>query len=311
MNDPMRGNSAPLDAVGLVLARARAERGAAVMGILNVTPDSFFDGGRYTTDAAIASRLEALIAEGADLIDIGAESSRPGAVPVPPEEQLRRLTPAVRLAVERGAVVSVDTTHAAVAGPLLNLGARIVNDVSCLADPELARVAAAANAHLVIMHSRGPLGAMAGFSQYPDRAYGDVVEDVAREWSLARDRAVEVGLPPDRIWCDPGIGFAKNAKQSFELLRRTADLLHQVVGRDGTAHPVLIGASRKSFISSVDPCPPEERLGGTIAASLLAAFRGASVLRVHDVRAVRQALSVAREMGAGLGEAGLGELGEL
>jgi dihydropteroate synthase len=172
-----------------------------------------------------------------------------------------------------------------VAERMLAIGAGLVNDVSCLQDVDLAKVTARAGATLVLMHTRGALGSMSGFSDYPDDAYGDVVADVRREWSAARDRAVAAGLPADRVWFDPGIGFGKNARQSFELLRRLAELRDLGV-------PMLVGASRKSFIRAVDDVGPEERLGGTIAACLWCAAQGAAVLRVHDVRAVRQALSV-------------------
>jgi dihydropteroate synthase len=173
---------------------------------------------------------------------------------------------------------------------MLSLGAELVNDVSCLADVDLARVTARSGATLVLMHTRGGLGSMAGFSEYPDDGYEDVVSDVRREWCAARDRAVAAGLPAERVWFDPGIGFGKNARQSFELLRRLEELRDLGV-------PMVVGPSRKSFIRAVDDVGPEERLGGTIAACLWAAARGAAVLRVHDVRAVRQALSVADVLG--------------
>jgi dihydropteroate synthase len=170
------------------------------------------------------------------------------------------------------------------------MGAVYVNDVSCLADADLARVTAKRGATLILMHTRGVLGSMAGFSEYPDDAYDDVVADVKREWCAARDRAMAAGLPRERVWFDPGIGFGKNARQSFELLRRLAELRSLGV-------PLVVGASRKSFIRAVDDAGPEERLGGTIAACLWCAAHGADVLRVHDVRAVRQALSVTEMFG--------------
>jgi len=256
--------------------------------VLNVTPDSFYDGGRYASEAEARARIDRLLAEGATVIDIGAESSRPGSEPVPAGVQIDRLKAALRYAVERGAVTSVDTTSPEVAERALALGARIVNDVSCLADAELARVTAQAGATLVLMHSRGPMSKQAGFSLYPDSGYGDVVADVRAEWRAARDRAVAAGLPREDVWFDPGLGFAKNARQSFELLARLAELTDEGV-------PIVVGASRKSFIASVDGSAPEDRLGGTIAAGLLAVERGASVLRVHDVLPARQALDVARQ----------------
>ena len=156
-------------------------RGAALMGVLNVTPDSFYDGGRHATPEAAARRIDELLAEGADILDIGGESSRPGAEPVPAAEQIRRIEPAVRYAVDRGALVSVDTTSPEVAEHALRLGAVLVNDVSCLADPELAAVCARFGSGLVIMHSRGPMSKMPGFSQYPETGYRDVVAEVDAE----------------------------------------------------------------------------------------------------------------------------------
>ncbi len=256
------------------------------MGVVNVTPDSFYREGRSETHAAARARVDQLVLEGADIADIGGESSRPGAVTVSGDEQLARLEPAVRHAPSTGRLqVSVDTTSPRVAAAMLEMGVQIVNDVSCLADPELARVTARRGQTLVLMHTRGSLGSMSGFSEYPDEAYDDVVKDVRAEWCAARDRAVAAGMPRDRVWFDPGIGFAKNARHSFELLRRLGELADLGV-------PMVVGASRKSFIRAVDDVPPAGRLGGTIAACLHGAARGASVLRVHDVRAVRQALAV-------------------
>jgi dihydropteroate synthase len=256
------------------------------MGVVNATPDSFYSAGRSESQAAALARVDQLRDEGAEIADIGGESSRPGADAVAPEEQIARIEPAVARAVATGRLqVSVDTTSPAVAERMLAIGAVLVNDVSCLADADLARVTARAGATLILMHTRGALGSMAGFSEYPDDAYEDVVVDVKREWCAARDRAVAAGLPRERVWFDPGIGFGKNARQSFELLRRLSELRDLGV-------PLVVGASRKSFIRAVDDAGPEERLGGTIAACLWCAAQGADVLRVHDVRAVRQALSV-------------------
>jgi dihydropteroate synthase len=218
---------------------------------------------------------------------------------VPAEEQIARIEPAVRYALSRGAVVSIDTTSPSVAERMLALGAHAVNDISCLADPELARVCARHGASLILMHARGAMQNMAGFSRYPDDAYGDVVADVLAEWRAARDRAVAQGLGKNQVFLDPGLGFAKNARHSFELLRGLERFSSEGV-------PVVVGASRKSFISAVDDAPPSERLGGSIAAALLAVERGASVLRVHDVRAVHQALVVARGIRKGISSETLG-----
>jgi len=262
------------------------------MGVVNATSDSFYAAGRSETVSAARARIDQLVAEGAEIADIGGESSRPGAAVVPDAEQLARIEPAVAYAVASGRLhVSVDTTSALVADRMLELGAVLVNDVSCLADLDLARVTARRGKTLILMHTRGGLGSMSGFSEYPDDAYDDVVADVRREWCAARDRAVAVGLPRERIWLDPGIGFGKNARHSLELLRRLGELCDLGV-------PLVVGASRKSFIRAVDDVGPEERLGGTIAAGLWCAARGASVLRVHDVRAMRQALAMTERLDA-------------
>jgi dihydropteroate synthase len=162
-----------------------------------------------------------------------------------------------------------------------------VNDVSCLADPELARVTARAGATLLLMHARGPMSAQRGYSVYPDAGYGDVVADVRAEWRSARARAVFAGMPADDVWLDPGLGFAKNAGQSFEVLARLREFQAEGV-------PIVVGPSRKSFLAAADGAPASDRLGGTIAACLFAAAHGAKLLRVHDVAAVRQAFSVTR-----------------
>lgn len=263
------------------------ERGAALMAVLNVTPDSFFAASRAETARAASARIDALLAEGADVIDVGAESTRPGASPVPAEEQLRRALPAIRYAVSRGALVSVDTTLPDVARAALEAGARVVNDVSCLGQDELARVVAEADADLVLMHSRGSMTTMLGFGCYPEEDYEDVVADVGREWKQAAVRAEAEGLLRGRIWFDPGLGFHKSAEHSIELLRRLAEF-----GALGA--PLCVGVSRKSFIAAVDGAPPEVRLGGTIAACLRAVDAGARLLRVHDVQAVRQAIALDR-----------------
>jgi dihydropteroate synthase len=194
----------------------------------------------------------------------------------------------VRYASARGAV-SVDTTSPAVASACLDAGAVAVNDVSCLADPALAGAAATASATLILMHARGSQADMRGFSQYPDDGYGDVLADVVREWNAAAGRAMERGMPRSALVMDPGLGFAKNATHSADLLRRTRELVRAVDA------PVLVGASRKSFLTLVDPgAAPALRVGASIAAGMHAADAGASILRVHDVRAARQAIDLAR-----------------
>jgi dihydropteroate synthase len=272
-------------AVSKQIEDLRAERGTLLMGVLNVTPDSFFDGGRYDGISTASRRIDQLVSEGADLIDIGGESTRPGAVAIPASEQIARLEPALRHALGTGLLVSIDTTSPEVARYALGLGAHLINDVSCLADVDLARVCAEHQAPLILMHARGPAASMAGFSVYPDSGYENVVEDVRREWQAAQRRAVEAGMSAKDVFFDPGIGFAKNAEQSFALLGRLATFQSEGL--------IVVGPSRKSFIAAVDGTPPEERLGGSVAACLLAAARGAAIVRVHDVREVRQALRVA------------------
>ncbi len=273
-----------------ILRRSLARRGVALMGVCNVTPDSFSDGGLYATVERACARVDELIAEGADFVDIGAESTRPGAPAVPAEEQLGRMLGVVAYAASRVAV-SVDTTSPPVAAACLEAGAIAVNDVSCLADPGLADVTAGARATLVLMHSRGPQATMRGFSEYPDDAYGDVVADVMQEWKVAAERAIRRGLPHTCVLMDPGLGFSKNATQSAELLRRTRLLCREA------GVPVLVGASRKSFLKLVDAgADPQHRIGASVAAALHAARSGASVLRVHDVQATRQALDLSRLM---------------
>lgn len=261
------------------------------MGVLNVTPDSFSDGGRFREAEAARARIAELIEEGADLIDIGGESTRPGAAAVPAGEQLARVLGPVRFARERGAIVSIDTTLPEVASEACGAGASLINDVSCLADPALARVARERGAVLLLMHSRGPMGGMAGFSSYPEGGYRDVVTEVRDELAKARQRALDEGLDEGQIWVDPGLGFHKSAAHSYALLRGLAGL--------AGLGPVVVGASRKSFLARDVQAPPGERLGGTVAACLAAARRGAAALRVHDVRVIRQALAVEAAIGEG------------
>jgi len=179
---------------------------------------------------------------------------------------------------------------------VLRLGAQIINDVSCLADRALADVVAAHQAILILMHARGSMTAMPGFSKYPDHGYHDVVEDVRREWRAARDRALVTGVAKDNIWFDPGLGFNKNARHSLTLLGRLNEFQSEGV-------PIVLGASRKSFIAEADGASPGDRLGGSIAACIVATKLGASVLRVHDVRATRQALLLTKAAEAVRGEA--------
>ncbi|HLM75469.1 MAG TPA: dihydropteroate synthase, partial [Polyangiaceae bacterium] len=186
-----------------------------LMGVLNRTPDSFSDGGRFVDDSAALRRVQELCDEGADIVDIGAESTRPGSDPVSAEDQIARLGEVVREAAQRGPLVSIDTTLPEVAAWALDQGAAIVNSVSLEPAAALGALCARYDAALVLMHCRGNMAAMPGYSLYDDAAYGDVVADVAREWSAAAQRALDAGLPPSELLMDPGLGFAKNARHSL------------------------------------------------------------------------------------------------
>jgi dihydropteroate synthase len=274
------------------IQRAKARRGVALMGVCNVTPDSFSDGGAYLSPQAARARVDDLLAEGADVVDVGGESTRPRAEPVAPGVQIARVIDVVRYAADRGACVSVDTTSPEVAAACLDAGAWAVNDVSCLRDDDLARVVAASGAALVLMHARGTQKEMAGFSRYADDAYGDVVRDVCSDWEASAERARSLGVPSEAIVMDPGFGFAKNARHSIELLARLAEVVSAV------GVPVCVGASRKSFLAleGASAEPPGERIGASIAAALYAARAGARILRVHDVRATRQAIDLEQKL---------------
>jgi dihydropteroate synthase len=258
-----------------------------VMGVLNVTPDSFSDGGRWADlDAAVTHGL-ALAREGADLVDVGGESTRPGAERVDPEEETRRVVPAIRALTAGGVAVSVDTTRAAVAEAALDAGARIVNDVSGgLADPAMAKVVAAAGVPWVLMHWRGHSRDMQTLARY-----GDVVADVRRELIRQVDVAVAAGVGPDNIVLDPGLGFAKTAEHNWTLLARLDELT-------ALGFPVLVGASRKAFLGRLlagpdgTPAPVEARENATAATSVLAAVMGAWGVRVHEVTPSLDALKV-------------------
>lgn len=269
-----------------VVRVALARRGVAIMGVCNVTPDSFSDGGRYFDEKAACARVEELVREGADIVDVGGESTRPGSKAVPAEIQLERVLPIVRFAAEK-TCVSIDTTDPKVAAACLDAGAQAVNDVSLLANDDLARVTAGSGAALVLSHARVSQERMRTFGDFPLAAYDDVVKDVLADWQRAAARATELGVARDALVMDPGLGFSKASRHSLELLRRTSEL---VAALDV---PVLVGASRKSFLTLVDrDADPTARIGGSIAAALHAARCGAAIVRVHDVRATRQALDL-------------------
>lgn len=249
------------------------------MGIVNVTPDSFSDGGRFLqTDAAVQHAL-ALVAEGADLLDVGGESTRPGSDPVPLQEELDRVVPVVaRLAQATVVPISVDTCKAEVARQALRAGARIVNDISGLRfEPAIVDVCREHGAGVVCMHIQGTPRTMQN-----NPTYDNVVEDVFQYFAERLDALTAAGLPAESIVLDPGIGFGKTAEHNLELLAGIPRL--RELGR-----PVLIGHSRKRFVKRVLGRPVDERLYGTIGISIAAAVRGAQVLRVHDVAASRDA----------------------
>ncbi len=257
-----------------------------VMGVINVTPDSFSDGGeRFRAEAAIEAG-RAMLAAGADLLDVGGESTRPGADPVPPEEEIARIVPVIE-ALSPLAPVSVDTRNAATMQAALAAGAVMVNDVSALShDPRSAAVVAEAGCAVVLMHMRGTPTSMSSLTDYVD-----VALDVHDELAARLSAALRAGVARERIVLDPGIGFAKTVAQNLILLRRLA--LFRSFGR-----PLLVGVSRKSFIGWIaDEPEPKRRLAGSLAAGLLAAINGASILRVHDVAETVQALKVWRAIG--------------
>ena len=261
-------------------------RRTIVMGVLNVTPDSFSDGGLALTtdgspDRAVSLGL-ALVAAGADCVDVGGESTRPGAAPVAVDDELARVVPVVAGLAAEGVVVSVDTRHTAVARAALAAGASIVNDVGALAPDEgMLDVVAAAGAGYVIMHLRGEPRTM-----QDDPRYTDVVAEVEVELARARDRALAAGVAADAVALDPGIGFGKTLEHNLALLAAVPRLT-----RAGS--PLLIGTSRKSFIGHLTGvATPAERLAGSLASAVLAARDGARILRVHDVAATVEALAV-------------------
>jgi dihydropteroate synthase len=275
---PRRGFSLQLGAHRLELG----ER-TAVMGIVNVTPDSFSDGGAFQDHAAAIEHGLRLAGEGADILDVGGESTRPGAAPVSEQEEARRVVPVIReLAARAGVPVSIDTTKAAVAEAACAAGATIVNDVSGLRfDPRLGEVVARTGAALVIMHLKGTPHTM-----QVAPAYDDLLGEVIAELAAGLARAAAAGVAADRVLVDPGIGFGKTLEHNLELLDRIGEL-----GALGRA--ILVGPSRKAFIGRLLDLPPGERVEGTIAACCCAADRGAHVVRVHDVGPVRRALRVA------------------
>lgn len=255
------------------------------MGVLNVTPDSFSDGGQFLTLDGALAHAEQMIIDGAHIIDIGGESTRPGSNFVSADEELCRVIPVIERLANLPLPISIDTTKAEVARVALQAGAEIVNDISGLRfDPALAEAAAAANAGIVLMHSRGTPKDMQQIP-FADDVMADVVEGLQTSLSLAE----QSGISRERIAIDPGIGFGKTVQQNLELIARLDTLAGQF-----TDLPILIGTSRKSFLGKLlDGAPADARLYGTLATEVAAVLNGAHIVRVHDVRAAVEALTVA------------------
>lgn len=260
---------------------------AQIMGVVNVTPDSFSDGGMYLDREAAVEHGRQLLAGGADLLDIGGESSRPGAEPVSEAEELHRVIPVVEALAGEGARISVDTTKLAVAEAALEAGAEIINDISALRmAPDIADLCAERGAGLVLMHMQGTPRTMQDSPHYED-----VVGEVRDFLAERVDAAVAAGVSHEKIWVDPGIGFGKTVAHNLALLAGLGEIA-------SLGPPVLVGTSRKRFLGSFDDSPPERRLGGTIASTLVAWQKGARILRVHDVAPMRQAVTVAEAIAA-------------
>lgn len=254
------------------------------MGILNATPDSFYDGGRYTDWDQALARAEQMIAEGADILDIGGESTRPGAEPVPVEEELRRVIPLIEAIANRFEVpLSVDTTKSEVARHALQAGACLVNDISGLRfDPKMPEVIASYGAGVVLMHIQGTPRTM-----QINPVYHDVVAEVRASLQDSIERALQAGIPSEKIWIDPGIGFGKAVEHNLTILKHIPEL-------KALGYSVLIGTSRKSFIGHLlGGLPPEERLEGSLATVALSIAWGADIVRVHDVQATVRTARIA------------------
>ena len=266
---------------------------SCVVGVLNVTPDSFSDGGKHFTPSAALEGARMMQAAGAGAIDVGGESTRPGAERPDEAEELRRVVPVVRaVAEETGLPVSVDTRRSGVAEAALAAGAEIVNDVSGLAhDARMAEVVRAAGAGVILMHMRGEPRTMDALA-----SYRDVASEVASELAACRDRALAAGIARDAVVLDPGLGFAKRPEHNLALLDRLGSLT-------ALGHPVMVGPSRKRFLGAVTGRPVEQRDAATAAACVAARLRGARLFRVHDVVSAREALNVADAIVGAAGEA--------
>ncbi|MCK5217907.1 dihydropteroate synthase [bacterium] len=253
-----------------------------IMGIINLTPDSFSDGGLIKNPVSAFQRAATMLKQGADILDVGAESTRPGALPISVAEEKRRLLPALKRLARLPIPISVDTSKPEVAAAALEAGAGMINDITGLKDPAMLRLAARRRVPVVIMHMRGAPRSM----QRAPR-YGNVVSKVRHELLAAARRAQSAGVKREKIILDPGIGFGKTPVHNFLLLRELRQLAN-------TGYPILVGPSRKSFLTAIlGPLPPRERIWGTAAAVTLAVAHGARIIRVHDVSEMRMAAQVA------------------
>ena len=258
---------------------------AKVMGIVNVTPDSFSDGGEFLDPERAIAHGRELAAEGADLLDIGGESTRPGAQAVSADEELGRTEPVVRALSSAGFSISIDTSKSAVAEAAIDAGASMVNDVTALrADPDLAGTCAERGCEVVLMHMLGDPRTM-----QENPVYEDVVDDIKAFLTERIEYATAEGIDEERIWIDPGIGFGKTVEHNLELHRRLGEFVELGL-------PIAFGSSRKSFIGKLTGAGVEERLGGTIASNVIAYANGARMLRVHEVAPMREALTVAERI---------------
>ena len=248
-----------------------------VMGILNVTPDSFSDGGRYNNLDSAMKQAEKLISEGADIIDIGGESTRPGHTQITSEEEISRVVPIIeKISKNLDTIISIDTYKYDVAEEAIKAGANIINDIWGLHyDPDMAAIAAKYKVPVIIMHNSN------------DTNYGDIIEDMKAYFFFAVDKALKVGVTPQQIWLDPGIGFGKTEEQNIEVMQRLGELT-------AYEYPILLAPSRKGFIGSMlGGLPPEERDEGTVAACITGVFQGVDMVRVHNVKMHKRALAVA------------------
>ena len=270
--------------------RLELGRKTLVMGVLNVTPDSFSDGGRFFSPDRAFQYAEMMAAEGADLIDVGGESSRPGADPVSVEEEIRRVVPVIeRIARQIDLPISIDTCKAEVAWAAVSAGARLINDITALRhDPKMAEIVAGMKVPVVLMHMQGTPKTM-----QVDPTYDSIMDDLMRFFKERMDVAREAGIDEERIIIDPGIGFGKTTEQNLEILRSLYRLqdLHR---------PILVGSSRKSFIGHVLGLPVGDRLEGTTATVVAAVLAGVSIVRVHDVKAMTRVVRMADSIKLGV-----------